>query len=53
MVDLLIEENSSIREYFQENDIFILDRGFRDCISVMEDCNFRPYMPASLLEGQH
>ncbi|XP_045453701.1 uncharacterized protein LOC123662980 [Melitaea cinxia] len=53
MISLFDNENSPLRLYFQENDVFILDRGFRDCIRMLESCNYRPYMPDSLLEGEH
>ncbi|KAF9823579.1 hypothetical protein SFRURICE_011885 [Spodoptera frugiperda] len=36
-----------------ENDVFILDRGFRDSIRMLEGCNYRAYMPESLLEDEH
>lgn len=53
MISLFDYENSPLRLYFQENDVFILDRGFRNCIRMLEGCNYRPYMPDSLLEGEH
>lgn len=36
---------------FRENDIFVLDRGFRDAIFLLEYCNYRVYKPESLDEG--
>ncbi|KAH9642646.1 hypothetical protein HF086_008259 [Spodoptera exigua] len=53
MKSLFRDENSPLRQYFQNNDIFILDRGFRDSISLLEACNYKAYMPESLLEGEH
>ena len=53
MKSLFINENSPIRQYFQENDIFILDRGFRDSINLLESCNYKVYVPESLSEGEH
>ncbi|XP_041981920.1 uncharacterized protein LOC121735234 isoform X1 [Aricia agestis] len=41
-----------LREYFQEGDAFILDRGFRDSISLLNQCGYRTYVPASLEEGE-
>ncbi|CAK1603536.1 unnamed protein product [Parnassius mnemosyne] len=49
----LFSEGSALRSYFRENDIFILDRGFRDSISFLEGCGYKPYMPESLIEGEH
>lgn len=51
MKSLFTDENCPLRQYFQNNDIFILDRGFRDSISLLEAC--KTYMPESLLEGEH
>lgn len=53
MISLFDYENAPLRLYFQENDVFILDRGFRDFIRMMEGCNYRAYMPESLLEDEH
>lgn len=38
---------------FRGVDVFILDRGFRDIISLLEGCGYRTCMPESLLEGKH
>lgn len=53
MTSLFHDINSSLKQYFQANDIFILDRGFRDSVNLLESCNYRPCMPESLLEGEH
>ncbi|XP_072933637.1 uncharacterized protein [Epargyreus clarus] len=53
MKSLFRDENSPLRQYFQNNDIFILDRGFRDSISLLEACSYKTYMPESLLEDEH
>ncbi|RVE41315.1 hypothetical protein evm_014038 [Chilo suppressalis] len=53
MISLFSDENSPVRRFFQENDKFILDRGFRDSISLLESCNYKAYMPESLMEGEH
>ncbi|CAH2101317.1 unnamed protein product [Euphydryas editha] len=53
MTNLFSRDNSALRTYFRNNDVFILDRGFRDCISLLEGCGYRPYMPESLLQGEH
>lgn len=49
----LFREGSALRSYFRDDDVFILDRGFRDCISLLEGCGYRTCMPESLLEGEH
>lgn len=53
MSSLFRNESSALRFYFRENDIFILDRGFRDSIGLLQECGYRAYMPDSLLEGEH
>ncbi|KAH9642648.1 hypothetical protein HF086_008261 [Spodoptera exigua] len=53
MSGLFSSENSALRSYFRQNDVFILDREFRDCISLLEGCGYRTCMPESLLEGEH
>lgn len=42
-----------LRTFFRNEDIFILDRGFRDVMSDLETYGFKAYMPESLLEGEH
>ncbi|KPJ07452.1 hypothetical protein RR48_08465 [Papilio machaon] len=49
----LFQDGSPLRSYFIEDDVFILDRGFRDSINLLEECGYRPCMPDSLLEGEH
>lgn len=49
----LFQDGSALRSYFIEDDVFILDRGFRDSISFLEGCGYRTCMPDSLLEGEH
>ncbi|KAJ8710624.1 hypothetical protein PYW08_009139 [Mythimna loreyi] len=53
MSGLFSSENSALRSYFRRNDVFILDRGFRDCIRLLEGCGYRTCMPESLIEGEH
>ncbi|KAF9424291.1 hypothetical protein HW555_000430 [Spodoptera exigua] len=48
MSGLFSSENSALRSYFRQNDVFILDREFRDCISLLEGCGYRTCMPESL-----
>lgn len=52
MISLFNDDDCPLRLYFQENDVFILDRGFRDSIRMLEGCNYRAYIPDSLLEGE-
>ena len=47
MIDILKNE-SSFTSLLAKGDVFILDRGFRDCISDIEDLEFEAKMPALL-----
>ncbi|GBP34176.1 hypothetical protein EVAR_30728_1 [Eumeta japonica] len=49
----LFSEGSPLTFYLEQNDVLILDRGFRDSISLLEECGYRPYVPDNLLEGEH
>lgn len=39
--------------FFHEDDVLILDRGFRDCIEDVESCGYRAYMPSSKDENEY
>lgn len=52
MKDLFREPNGPMRTFFRQNDIFILDRRFRDAIPLLESCNYKVFKPESLDEGQ-
>ncbi|XP_028165256.1 uncharacterized protein LOC114356347 [Ostrinia furnacalis] len=45
-------ETKPLREYFNEGDAFVLDRGFRDSLPLLHQCGYRTYVPASLQEGE-
>lgn len=47
------DDTKPLRQFFQPEDIFILDRGFRDCVPLLEQCNYTVHMPASLQEGEY
>ncbi|CAH2095644.1 unnamed protein product [Euphydryas editha] len=51
MNNLFRDENCPLRLYFRPNDTFILDRGFRDSITLLEQCGYKPCMPETLLQG--
>ncbi|XP_041988982.1 uncharacterized protein LOC121740371 [Aricia agestis] len=53
IMSTLFREGSALQSYFRNGDVFILDRGFRDSISLLEGYGFRTCMPESLLEGEH
>ncbi|XP_033739141.1 uncharacterized protein LOC117326498 [Pecten maximus] len=41
-----------IRSWIKEEDIFIVDRGFRDSILLLEDLGIKAEMPRFLVKGQ-
>ncbi|KAJ8708930.1 hypothetical protein PYW07_013534 [Mythimna separata] len=47
------EESKPLRRYFQADDVFILDRGFRDSVPLLRACNYKTHMPASLQQGEN
>lgn len=53
MLSLFNDENSPVRNFFRESDIFILDRGFRDSIPLLKQCGYETHMPASLIQGNN
>ncbi|KAH9641226.1 hypothetical protein HF086_000061 [Spodoptera exigua] len=46
------DENSPCRQFFQPGDVFILDRGFRDSLVLLENCGYDVHVPLSLEEGE-
>lgn len=45
-------ENGPFRQFFQAGDVFILDRGFRDSLSLLNDCNYSVHVPLSPQDGE-
>ncbi|RVE39951.1 hypothetical protein evm_015399 [Chilo suppressalis] len=44
-------EQPDVLNFFKEDDIFILDRGFRDCLEKIHNCGFEAHMPETLSPG--
>ncbi|XP_062577231.1 uncharacterized protein LOC134239089 [Saccostrea cucullata] len=50
----IIKTNAEdIRSWLSEDDIFIVDRGFRDALPLLEDLGIQAEMPRFLLKGQN
>ncbi|CAH2088964.1 unnamed protein product [Euphydryas editha] len=45
-------ESSSLRQYFETGDVFILDRGFRDSLALLEHCGYHVHVPLSPEVGE-
>lgn len=52
MRHLFENENAPLREYFRPNDVFLLYRGFRDAIDLLNSFGFNVYKPETLSEGE-
>ena len=48
---MLRTNTEDIRSFVKENDIFVVDRGFRDSISMLEDLGLRAEMPCFMTKG--
>lgn len=46
------DPSSMLREYLQAGDAFILDRGFRDALPLLNECGYRTYIPPTLQAGE-
>ena len=42
---------NDIKEFIKEDDIFVVDRGFRDSLSLLEDLGIQTEMPAFMKKG--
>ncbi|CAG2245126.1 unnamed protein product [Mytilus edulis] len=41
-----------IKEWVQDNDVFVVDRGFRDSLELLDDLGIKSQMPSFLTKGQ-
>lgn len=46
------DDSKPLRQYFLAGDVFILDRGFRDCVPLLEQNNYSVHVSASREEGE-
>ena len=49
---MFISNIEDIRNWFHEEDIFIVDRGFRDSIDMLEELGIHAKMPSLLRRGE-
>lgn len=52
MLNEFNHESNALRRYFQPGDVFILDRGFRDSVPLLQECHYSVHFPASLQQGE-
>ena len=48
----MMRNADTIRQWVQEEDVFIVDRGFRDSLQVLEDLGIKAQMPSFLKKGE-
>lgn len=51
-LDILNNEEHPFHVFCNQGDVFILDRGFRDCIGELEALGYEAHMPASVAVGE-
>lgn len=51
--DALLHEEKRFRHFFRNNDVYILDRRFRDALPTLEALGYKTHMPDFLLEGHN
>ena len=49
--DMLESNVEELRDWFQEDDLFVVDRGFRDCLEFLESLGLKNEMPDFLPKG--
>ncbi|VDI01203.1 Hypothetical predicted protein [Mytilus galloprovincialis] len=49
---IIASDNEQIKSWLQKDDVFIVDRGFRDSIDLLEELGIQTEMPSFLKKGQ-
>jgi hypothetical protein len=52
MQDIMRDETNPIHWFLEPNDVFILDRSFRDSLGDIEACGYEYYVPATKNHGE-
>lgn len=52
LTHMLQRNINDIKEFIKEDDIFVVDRGFRDSLSLLEDLGIQTEMPAFMKKGE-
>lgn len=53
LTDQFSNASNPLRKYFRDVDVFILDRGFRDSIFLLEILNYSVHYPLSVQQGEY
>jgi hypothetical protein len=43
---------NDINDFVKDNDIFVVDRGFRDSLTLLEDLGIKAAMPSFMKKGE-
>lgn len=52
IIEKVFANDQELKKLLKENDLFISDRGFRDCVEFLENMNLIVKMPAFLEKSQ-
>ena len=52
ITEAIIHKVTELKEWLQETDNFIVDRGFRDVLDLLKSSGYEPHMPSYLKAGQ-
>lgn len=52
ITEQILRDHQSVASFFKENDCFIVDRGFRDCVEFWNQIGINVEMPAFLLNAK-
>ncbi|CAG7816350.1 unnamed protein product [Allacma fusca] len=51
IIKYMLDESSEFSDFFQENDALIVDRGFQDCVALLEELGLNVHMPCLMRPG--
>ena len=49
---MMTKNVENVKEWIQEDDVFVVDRGFRDSLDLLEDLGIQAKMPTFMKKGQ-
>ena len=49
---IFYNNREQVRQWLQDGDVFVVDRGFRDCIPALEQFGYKTHMPAFLSKSE-
>ena len=52
MKNIIVHNEGGTNDWLRPTDILVVDRGFRDCIPLLENLGYKAYMPKFLNKSQ-